>query len=164
MNIITQRKTMSSYLIQRIDDYVINSCFNNERNWKRVKPWWFGSKVTEAIAWSVMNYSKQHGYPPSKSLIPSLIDYKKSNITIEEVELVLRGNPIDSKLMLDLLLTFESNGMLWDIVVKHHKNKINDQDFKELRSIADKLKDSHMVDVMDYQTIIKQYRKWIGNY
>ena len=155
---------MSSYLIQKIDAYVINNCFDNERNWKRVKPWWFGSKVTETIAWSVMNYSRKYGYPPSKSLIPSLIDYKKSNITIEEVEYALRSNLIDSKLMIDLLLTFESKGMLWDIAVKHHENKIDDQDFKELRSIADTLKENHIINVMDYQTIIKQYKKWIGKY
>lgn len=154
---------MSSYVIQKMDQHILSTCFDNERNWKRVKPWWFNSPTAESIAWSVWKYTKENGYPPSKSLIPSLIDYKKNNITIKDVENYLRSEPIDSKFMRDLLLTFEANGMLWDIAVKHHDNPIDEGDFVQLGSIADTLKVDHIITIADYQTIIKLYKKWNTN-
>jgi hypothetical protein len=152
----------NGYLIQKINDYVINNCFVNESHWNSVKPWWFMTPATEAIAWSVWNYSKQHGYPPSKSLIPSLIDYKKSKVTIMEIEGVLRCHEIDPMLMTNLLLTFKSYGMLWDIIVRHHDNNIDNNDFKELQHTVDVLKQEPIVGLDDYQKIIKYWKKWNG--
>lgn len=151
---------MSSYIIQKMDQHILSTCFDNERNWKRVKPWWFSSPVSESIAWSVWKYNKTNGYPPTKSLIPSLVDYNKNNITIDEVKNYLRSEPIDSQFMRDLLLTFEAQGMLWDIIVKHHESPIDLEDLVELRTIVDTLKEVEIVTIPDYQTINKLYKKW----
>lgn len=153
---------MSSYLTQHMDQYILSSCFNNERNWKRIKPWWFNSKVAESIAWSVWNYNKEHGYPPSKSLIPSLVDYDKNKITIDDVNNYLRSDQIDLESMRDLLISFEAHGMLWDLVVKHHNSSIEMEDFVVLKQIATLLKEDPIVQIADYQTIIKLYKKWIS--
>lgn len=151
-----------NYLIQKMDNYVINYCFENERAWKRVKPWWFTCKISEAIAWSVFNYNKKYGYPPSLSLVTTLIDYKRSKVTIEEVNGFLRSTQIDHRLMADLFLTFETYGMLWDIIVKHHEKNIDQEDFKALRSIVETLKKDPLVSIMDYQTILNKWKKWNG--
>ncbi len=149
-----------SYLIQNIDRYVISDCINNDRQWRRVKPWWFSSPTATAIAWSVFKYNKANGYPPSASVIPSLIDYEKSNITNDEVVQYLRCDQIDSKEANNLLLTFEATGKLMDIIERHFKSPIANSCLEELRSIVDVLKVEPFITVPQYQIINNKWNKW----